>query len=146
MALITNDSPTIKKLFNYAPIRFLFIGCFGFAMNTILLYALWPLIGLLPARIIAYILVVSMTWILNRHVTFHSKDRHRVTQWLRYLLVYLCSGALNITTFALLTQHFYYLHQHPILPLAFIAVVVATFNYVFSNHFAFKLPFLQKAE
>ncbi len=86
----------LMYLYQYRFIRFAFIGGIGFIVNVCILYALRHEIGLMPARVVSYVMAVSTTWFLNRCFTFNSENPRYFREWLKYLMIYIVSGCINI--------------------------------------------------
>ncbi len=82
----------IKKLilfvYRYSLIRFLSIGVIGLLIDMTFLYLFRPKMGLIPAKILSYLIAVTITWFLNRYFTFRSQDSRRVQEWMRYAFIY----------------------------------------------------------
>jgi len=128
----------IQPIFQYPVIRFLTAGAVGFLINAIFLYALHHIISLIPAVIVAYGIAFSVTWVINRLFTFHSKDPRRIQEWMRYALIYILTGCIHVLIFTFVVYHYPLLYQHPIGALFISAVVIAFINFTLSKRFAFK--------
>jgi len=129
----------LEKLYQIPFIRFITIGAIGLCSDASFLYALRHVIGLIPAKIVSYIVAVIVTWILNRYFTFSSKDPRRLQQLLRYIAVYFPTGCLHVAIFAGLTHEFLFLHDHPIVPLIMTAVIITLINFTLAQRFAFRI-------
>lgn len=119
-------------------LRFLLVGSIGLSTNVCIVYLVRELVGLVPARVISYIVAVTVTWGLNRFFTFRSKDPKRIRQWGRYISVYLFTGTIHILAFAFLVNQFLYFNQHPIWAILMIAATIALVNFSLSKKFVFR--------
>jgi putative flippase GtrA len=83
--------------------RFLAVGCVGLAVDATTYTGINGWLGV-PAvsRLFSLLLATSVTWQLNRHVTFRAAGRHRAAQALRYTIVAATSQSISYATFLLL--------------------------------------------
>ncbi|AAO91344.1 GtrA family protein [Coxiella burnetii] len=132
----------IKKLilfvYRYSLIRFLTIGVIGLLIDITFLYLFRHEMGLIPAKILSYVIAVTITWFLNRCFTFRSQDSRRVQEWMRYAFIYAITGCIHVLMFTALVYRYPVLHTHPIFALIITAVVIAFINFGFTKYFAFK--------
>lgn len=128
----------IRYFFNRPIIRFLTIGVIGLLTDIVVLYLLRNLLDLITAQAIAYVVAVTVSWLLNRVFTFQSEDPNLFKEWFRYSMVYFISGIPNLGLFSALVFTIPYFHAHPIWPVLITAVVIAFLNYYCSKRFAFR--------
>lgn len=117
-------------------IRFLGVGTLGLLTDASMLMLLHPHIGLIPAKIVSYLIAYTVTWICNRNFTFHSQNR-LMKEWVKYTIIYSATGALHVLLFAMLVYQFSFLHQHVMLALLITAGVIAVINFGISKYFVF---------
>lgn len=127
----------LQTVYHNTFFRFIFVGGLGFLTNASILYFLKAEINLIAANTIAYFIAVTVTWVLNRLLTFHSHDPGRSQEWLRYVVIYIITGGLQVLIFTLLTEENKTLYLHPLYALIITAIVIALINYNFSKRFAF---------
>lgn len=81
--------------------RFVGVGFVGFSTDAGLTELLVGAgLGPLPARAIAYLAAVGLTYLLNRHVTFRPGHAASAAEGGRYLVVNLVSAAVNTGCYA----------------------------------------------
>ena len=83
--------------------RFLAVGCIGLAVDAAAYTIIDGWLGV-PAvsRLFSLLLATSVTWQLNRHVTFRAAGRDRAAQALRYTIVAATSQSISYATFLLI--------------------------------------------
>ena len=83
--------------------KFGIVGCFGFATDTAIVYALRGSLGLYGAGLASYIIAGTGSWILNRSWTFRGRGGGPLhQQWGRFLGANMLGFILNRGTYALL--------------------------------------------
>ena len=115
------------------------IGFLAFLSDAVLLtLAQWLLgLGLVPARLCVFAVTVTMTWWLNRRLTFGS-SAEAPTEWLRYATVNGIGSLLNLGIFFWLVFRFSALSDAPILALAIAASITMTYSFLASKYIAFR--------
>lgn len=84
-------------------VRFLLVGAVGFLVDAGVLLALVGLgIGPLPARIVAIAVALSVTWLLNRSLTFGPSGRSVVAEGGRYGGVGVATSLVSFGVYSLL--------------------------------------------
>lgn len=131
---------TFRFVYQYSLIRFLSIGVIGLLVDMTFLYALRHEMGLIPAKIVSYVIAFTTTWVLNRSFTFRSQDPRRMQEWMRYAVIYIITGCIHVLTFTYLVYHYPFLHLHPAGALLITAGIIAFINFGFSKYFAFRSP------
>jgi putative flippase GtrA len=122
--------------------RFLLVGVVGFLIDAALLVLAhdllmleWPI-----ARLVSFIAAATVTWLLNRSLTFAARaGRATIEQWRRYVAVNGAGAALNLTVFMLLIYLAPPLADRPIVALALAAAVALAFNFLGTRAIVFKL-------
>lgn len=120
--------------------RFLLVGGIGFVVDAGVLSALYHLIGLtlLPARLLSFAAAVTVTWWLNRRITFAAgASSQRWREWRRYTVINGIGGALNLSVFLLLTSHASGPLAQPLPALAAASLIALLFNYTGSRMLVF---------
>jgi putative flippase GtrA len=119
-------------------LRFGLVGAFGFCLDVAVVYALIPSLGLYGAGAVAYFIVASINWALNRLWTF-SDRAHRAahTQWLRFLAVNALGFVLNRGAYSLLLALFVLPRHYPILAVAAGAASGFVVNFLLSRRLVF---------
>ena len=129
------------ELFRQARI-FVLVGAVGFLVDGSLL--VWLSQGLdldlVRSRIISFSTAVSVTWLLNRRLTFrHHASRRKLREWIRYFAVNGIGALLNLGVFLLLIQGYSVLRAYPLVPLAVAALLALVFNFFASRSIAFRI-------
>ncbi len=118
--------------------RFLTVGTVGITVSFVFLYALRGFIGLIPAKIVSYVIAFSVNWALNRSFTFHSENPRKFEEYIKYAFVYIGTGCVDILLFIYLVYHYPILYKHPGGALIIAAAVVAILNYLLAKHYAYR--------
>lgn len=123
------------------------IGGIGFFVDGGILTLLtsWLLMNVYVARAISFPIATVVTWYLNRSFTFRAHTARNISkeEYLRYLIVQIGGGLLNLAVFIALVHSFNWMNNLPILPLAIGAVFGMVFNYTFSRIWVFKAGALE---
>jgi putative flippase GtrA len=121
--------------------NFLVVGSIGFVADGGLLLALIHVAGLSPpfARLISFSVAVTVTWLLNRLLTFrrHASDR-RLAEWRRYVVVNGIGGLINLGIFMSLVGPVPGFGVEPLIAFAIASAVALLFNFLGSRCFAFR--------
>jgi len=83
-------------------LRFAAVGIMGFIADISSFYILMNVCDFVvfDARAIAFIIAVIVTWLGNRLITFKgANSEHKSIQLLKYILVALTAGAINLFIF-----------------------------------------------
>ena len=117
--------------------RFCVIGGVGFLIEAAVLTALILSINFDPllARPISMLVAVTACWALHRHWTFQSRDRRRLREWSRFVLVNSVGASVNYlvyTTILVMTPV-----DSPLFALAIGSIAALAFNYLGARFFAF---------
>jgi putative flippase GtrA len=118
------------------------IGAIGFLVDAGILTALNGLldIDLLRARLVSFSTAVTVTWLMNRHLTFaHRRSLGAAPEWARYALVNGIGALLNLSIFFWIIDLYPAFARWPVLPLAIAASVALIFNFLASRRVAFPL-------
>ena len=121
--------------------RFAFIGTLGFCADVAVLYAVMHLFGAgrYAARGVSFMVAVTLTWFLNRTLTFPDRrsnaQLHR--EWMRFVVCNSVGGAVNIASYSLYV-HFGPANQFtPMLGVAIGSIAGLGVNYTLSKHLVF---------
>lgn len=120
--------------------RFAAIGAVGFVIDGGILTVLDSIYGinLFYARLVSFSVAVTVTWYLNRRLTFASQTPNEPgREWGRYAVVQTIGALLNMGIFFWLIIAFEPLAEWPIAPLAIAASVALVFNFYASRRIAF---------
>ena len=122
-------------------VAFCGVGTIGFIVDAGLIQLLSGAWGWDPylARVLTYLVAATVTWSLNRSITFrHAKGGHWRTQWSRYLVVNAVGAGINYLAFAatlLLSQT---AHDYPALGVAVGSIAGLAFNFTLSKALVFR--------
>ena len=122
---------------------FLLLGATGFLVDGSLLVWLSQQLDmdLVRSRIISFSAAVSVTWLLNRRLTFPDHaSRRKFSEWIRYFAVNGVGALLNLGVFLLLIEGYPALQAYPLVPLAVAALLALVFNFFASRSIAFRVP------
>jgi putative flippase GtrA len=123
-------------------LRFGLVGVFGFIIDAGLLLLLTMALGVNVyfARVFSFLGAALSTWLVNRKFTFSRQkvaDMSDHIEYLRYLAVMTCGGAINFVTFVLAIHVVPAWKLYPIVPLAIGSLIGLMFNYSAARHFVF---------
>jgi len=121
-------------------VLFLFVGALGFIIDSAGTLALSRYLDVSPyiARVGSISLAITITWLLNRFMTFRmSRSPRAGTEYLRYLLVQLSGAGINYCTFALLLWSLPYFHEYPVGAIAIGSMFALAFNDLAMARFVF---------
>lgn len=93
------DAKMQRRLLTFAG-----VGALGFAVDFSLTWSLTRLVGLHPqlSRIIAMLVAMSVTYLLNRNFTFQSAATSRGREMVRYFAVNISGALVNYGVFSLI--------------------------------------------
>lgn len=128
--------------FNRLPqiIRFGFVGCAGFCIDTSVLYlALYALgVHYYTGRVISYAVAATSTWYMNRRFTFaDTRHDNRFREWRRFVMLNLFGGGINYAVYAA------YISMHtgssagPAIGVALGSIAGMSFNFFLSKRLVF---------
>ena len=119
--------------------RFAAIGGIGFVVDGGILTVLNSVydVNLFYARLVSFSVAVTVTWFLNRQLTF-APNADAGREWGRYAVVNSIGALLNMGIFFWLIYAFEQLATWPIIPLAIAASIALVFNFFGSRHVAFR--------
>jgi len=122
-------------------LHFLLVGAVGFIVDGGLLMALIEKTSLpaLPSRLVSFSVAVTVTWLLNRLLTFRERaSSRRLSEWRRYVAVNGLGGAMNLVIFTLLVMVAPSPVGAPFVAFAIASAAAMIFNFVGSRTFAFR--------
>lgn len=119
--------------------RFGLVGLVGFLIEASLLtyFANQPRVGPIYGRLISFPAAVFTTWILNRKITFKSKNSPGAES-VKYLVVQTVGACANLILFYILVSRWTFFAQEPVVPLLIAAVLGFAVNFVLSKKLVFK--------
>ncbi len=127
----------IAKLWSLQFIRFGLVGTVGFVVDTAVLYAARPWLGLYLGRVLSFIAAVLSTWLLNRRFTFQASQLSVHQEGLRYFALMVIGGGVNYAAYALCLQLFSLAHDYPILAVAAGSLSGMLVNFFTSKHLVY---------
>lgn len=124
-------------------LTFACIGGAGFIVDAGVLTALMSGFGadLYASRAVSFALAVTVTWYLNRRVTFANRNAGtKRAQYVRYLGVQVVGAAINLGIYAFCVESSAVMRSYPVLALAAGAIPAMFFTYTASLFYAFRKP------
>jgi putative flippase GtrA len=119
------------------------VGVIGFVADAGTLLGLLAVLGDRPylARIGSWLAAATVTWALNRQVTFRQAARRRAArQWARFLMANSGGAAINYGTYAALVAGSSFVHQYPVLAVAAGSLAGLSVNFLASRRLVFAPP------
>lgn len=122
--------------------QFLLVGSAGFVVDGGLLLVMIEGTGLSPlaARLVSFSVAVTITWLLNRLLTFRDRaGTNRLAEWRRYVAVNGLGGLINLGIFALLVGPMPGLGVRPLVAFVVASAVALIFNFIGSRALVFRI-------
>lgn len=100
---------------------FVVAGVVGLLVDIAVLTALRGSLGVYRARFASFLVAATVTWLLNRHVTFAGRAATvgLLAEYLRYLGLVAGGGIVNFATYSMLAWQF---PQTPVLLAVYVAL------------------------
>ena len=120
---------------------FTLVGAIGFCVDGGLLLVAHEQLGLAwpIARLLSFTSAVTVTWLLNRSLTFSVQScTLTLDEWRRYFAVNGAGAALNLGIFLALMEFVPRFASHPLIALAVAATAALVFNFLMSRRFVFQ--------
>ena len=115
-------------------------GILGFVVDTSVLYLLLGSLGLYAGRGVSFVCAVISTWLFNRNLTF--KDRtsslSRRRELLRYFLLMIGGGIVNLGVYSIVVGHFSIAVEHPVIGVVFGSAAGMVINFLTSRLYIFR--------
>lgn len=117
-------------------------GATGFLISSTILMVFIKALHFhpIPARIFSYLPAVTMTWYLNRSLTFsvtHTKSKFK--EWLRYISANWIGTLLNFTIYSALILFAIGFFSHPLVALAISCGCSMFFNFFAAKYYSFRI-------
>jgi putative flippase GtrA len=122
-------------------ITFCIVGGIGFLVDAGILGLLVHGFGADPllSRLLSFPCAMTVTWYLNRRVTFsHAVSQHSGQEWFRYTLVSVVGNLINFVVYAVCISLSQLMYAYPETALAIASIVALAFNYLGSSRYAFR--------
>ncbi|HTH59857.1 MAG TPA: GtrA family protein [Paraburkholderia sp.] len=118
--------------------RFGIVGTIGFVLDAVMVELLAPVCGPLYAQLVAFPVVVTAMWYLNRRYTFGASNQPIVREWLSYVLANTLGWVASNGVYVLLVLHCALAYRHPSIAVASGALAGMVFNFVVLRAAVFK--------
>ncbi|MBU2790022.1 GtrA family protein [Acidithiobacillus caldus] len=134
------EAPT-PKTWKQQVLPFAVSGVLGFLTDAAVVWIMtsyggW---GDIPAQLLAFMVAVTVTWLVNRSWTFaeHASERW-VKEWLRYTTANSVGAAVNNAVYIVLVLTLSLFSKHPIFAVAAGSVVGMGVNFMASRRLVFR--------
>ncbi|MBL4850834.1 MAG: GtrA family protein [Gammaproteobacteria bacterium] len=120
---------------------FWLIGLVGFAVDAAILYSLRLFFDtdLFIARFFSLAMAMTVSWYLNRKLTFAGQSTRSAThEWLYYLTINSIGAIINYSLFIWLVMNYDYLAKYLMIPLAISSGIAAIVNFLLSKYVIFR--------
>lgn len=118
---------------------FVGIGVIALGVDTSIVYAMRNMTGLYPAAAISYVITATVSWALNRNITFYNHDAGPAyRQWGLFLLLNLAGFAVNRGTFAAMVTWVPLAASNPVIATAAGAVSGVGLSFVMARGVIFR--------
>lgn len=117
------------------------IGVIGFLVDAAILLLCNSIlnIDLILSRIVSFSIAVTVTWYLNRNLTFKKNtERHFAKEWISYVIFNSIGALANLAIFTWLVLRYEYLSSYPIIALAIASGFAMIINFIASKYMVFK--------
>lgn len=128
-----------QELRQFVP--FCIVGGIGFLVDAGILGLLVHSFGADPllSRLLSFPCAMTVTWYLNRRVTFaHAVSKHSGQEWFRYALVSVAGNLINFIVYAVSISRSQVMYTYPVTALAIASVIALAFNYLGCSRYAFR--------
>lgn len=122
-------------------IKFTFIGGCGFLVDACILYLLHTELelGLVIARFWSFLVAVTVTWLLNRKVTFaENASKRKGAEWFKYTVANSVGAGVNLIVFIILVNLHDVFRQHFIVSLGIASLVALVVNFTLSKNYVYR--------
>ena len=121
-------------------ISFGLVGFAGLAVDLACVYGLRPFVNLYVAGMASYVVASSVTYGLNRSLTFrsHVSQVAMWRQWVSFVAANLAGFVLNRGTYAVLIFTFARVAEHPVIAVCAGAVAGMFVNFTLSRRLVFR--------
>lgn len=122
-------------------LSFWLIGLLGFAVDAVILYFFRIAFDtdLFVARLISLSTAMTVSWYLNRKLTFAGRsNRGAASEWLYYLMVNSIGAVINYSLFMWLAMSHDYFATYLMIPLAIASGIAAVINFMLSKYVIFR--------
>ncbi len=121
-------------------LRFGVVGTLGFVWDGGMVYALRRPLGLYAAGLVAWLVAVTVNWVLNRAWTFRGGGArvHPLRQWARFVLANLPGMVLNRGAYILLVALVPLCRSWPLLAVAAGSIAGLASNFTLSRRLVFR--------
>lgn len=119
--------------------RFGVVGTLGFVVDTAVVYATRPGLGLYWGGAVAYLAAATTTWAVNRLWTFRAATKaNALRQWALFLAANALGFLLNRGTYALLVTLWEAAWKEPVIAVAAGSIAGMALNFHLSRRIVFK--------
>ncbi len=96
-------------------------------------------LGPMTARLVSYLCAATITWAINRRITFPDQrsDSNMLREWLLFLTANAAGGGVNLSAYWVLVAGNWPYLSNPALALAIGSVAGLLFNFLASKHIVF---------
>jgi putative flippase GtrA len=120
-------------------LRFGVVGLVGLAIDTATVYALRYRLGLIGAGLVAYVVAVTVNWVLNRWWTFRGQGSGPAhLQWGRFFIANLAGFVLNRGTYLILVTFVAAAADQPVIATAAGSIAGMFVNFNLSRRLVFR--------
>lgn len=116
------------------------VGTIGFLVDTGVLYLLKGVLGLYWARVPSFLCAATVTWLLNRQITFHNRksDVPIIQEYVRYFGLMLGGGLVNYLVYAITVSIIPASGYSPLASVAMGSIAGMFINYFSARYFVFR--------
>jgi putative flippase GtrA len=118
---------------------FAITGTIGFIVDSTVLYAIADYLGWYGARGASFAIAASVTWAINRKLTFHEKciNQSLIREYFKYIASMLGGAAVNFSIY-IFTIHSTQSTSAPLIGVAAGSLGGLFFNFAAAKHIVFK--------
>jgi putative flippase GtrA len=119
--------------------RFGLAGACGFLVDLAVLMALIGVLGPVLARAVSFVVALTATWVINRHLAFGDRPRPHslLREYAHYATAMLGGGALNWLVYLAITAVLAPSEWRPVLALAVASIAGMGANLLLAHRFVF---------
>ena len=132
-------SKRLSRMTGFRFMAFCIAGTLGFIADVAVLWLVLDQLGLYLGRVVSFMVAVTVTWIVNRHLAFHDRRATAWSrEWARYIVANSAGAVLNYGTYVLMVSTLSLAATYPYLGVAAGSIAGLVLNFTASNFLVFQ--------
>ena len=132
-------SQRLRQMTSFRFLAFCIAGTLGFVADVAVLWLVLESLGLYLGRVVSFMVAVTVTWIVNRHLAFRDRRSTAfVREWGRYVAANSSGAVTNYGTYAVMVATLPFVAANPALGVAAGSVAGLVLNFTASHLLVFR--------